>query len=164
MYRDCIAIYLTHEPQWTPIPGKGLEKPRSFLSDFLLLYYYYACVCLFLLLHPCCSHARGILCEIHTPCMGFSLAACYTRWSLTFRGEIVVMAEALLPITKIIIIRYHNCISSAINWIRFTTLVKMQIYKFRHELLLRKSGLSTNQWKIVFTGTVRRQKQSYRRK
>ena len=45
-----------------------------FLTDFLLLsciiLVYYSRVCFFLLLHPGCSHVRGILCGIHTPCMG----------------------------------------------------------------------------------------------
>ena len=70
----------------------------TFLSFKFLtkLYYYYSYVCPFLLHHFCCSHARGILCGIHTPCMGSPLPAGYTRWSLEFRGEIVVISEALL--------------------------------------------------------------------
>ena len=37
-------------------------------------------------IHPCCSHARGILCIRHTSCMGFSFPAVYANWSLVFRS------------------------------------------------------------------------------
>ena len=49
----------------------------------------------------CFSHAPGILCEIHTSCMESPLPVGYTRWALIFRDEIVVMAEALLPIDRL---------------------------------------------------------------
>ena len=43
-----------------------------------------SCVCFFLLFHPCCSHARGILCGIHTLCMGSPFPAVHARLSLIF--------------------------------------------------------------------------------
>ena len=56
-------------------------EPFPFVSTFLssrfhttLLHYF--CVCFFLLLHSWCSHARGILCEDHTP---FPIA--HAKWS-----------------------------------------------------------------------------------
>ena len=52
--------------------------PCFFLPDFLKFSHYF-CVCFFLLLHPCCSHTRGILCGIHTSCMGSPFHA---EWSL----------------------------------------------------------------------------------
>ena len=33
---------------------------------------------------PCCSHARGILCGIHTPCMGSPFPSVHTRWYLLY--------------------------------------------------------------------------------
>ena len=75
--------------------------PRSFLPYFILLFNYYSCVCFFLFLHSRRFHARDILCGIHTPCTGSPLPASYTRWSLVFRGEIILMAEALLPIDRL---------------------------------------------------------------
>ena len=56
--------------------------PRSFLPYFLLFSCHYYRVRFFLLLHPLCSHARGILCRIHTPCMGSPFHAVHTKWSL----------------------------------------------------------------------------------
>ena len=35
----------------------SLQCPRSFLPYFILLFNYYSCLCSYLLLHPCCSHA-----------------------------------------------------------------------------------------------------------
>ena len=45
------------------------SRPRSTLSDFLILSFYYSGVCLLLLFHTYCSYARGILCGTHTSCM-----------------------------------------------------------------------------------------------
>ena len=36
--------------------------------------------------HPCCSHARGILCEIHTSCMGVPFPTVYAKWSTVFQS------------------------------------------------------------------------------
>ena len=36
--------------------------PMFLSSVFLTSLLHYSCVCFFLLLHPCCSHARGTLC------------------------------------------------------------------------------------------------------
>ena len=60
--------------------------PRFSLPDFLLLSHY-SCVCFFLLLHPCCFHARSIPCGIHTPCMEAPFPAVHTRWSLVFLSD-----------------------------------------------------------------------------
>ena len=49
--------------------------PRSFFPYFILL---------FLLFRPCCSRARGILCGIHTPCMGSPFPAVHAEQSLVF--------------------------------------------------------------------------------
>ena len=57
--------------------------PRYFLPYFILPFNYYSCVCFFLLLHPCCFHARGILREIHTSCMGSPFPV-HAEWSLVF--------------------------------------------------------------------------------
>ena len=40
------------------------------------------CFCFLLLFHFSCFYARGILCEIHTSCMGSVLLAIYSRLSL----------------------------------------------------------------------------------
>ena len=61
--------------------------PLSFLPYFILLFNYYSCVCFFLLFHPCCSHARGILCGIHTSCMGSALPIVYAEWIMLCRVE-----------------------------------------------------------------------------
>ena len=47
-----------------------LQCPRFCLPYFTLLFDYYSCVCSYLFLRPCCFHARGILCGIHTSCDG----------------------------------------------------------------------------------------------
>ena len=67
-----------------------------FFHIFLLLFCYYSCVCFLLLLHPRCSHARGILCGIHTSCMGSAFAASHTTRCLVFRGEIAYRTCASL--------------------------------------------------------------------
>ena len=43
----------------------------------------------------CCSHAQGILCEIHTECMGSLSPAVHARWSLVFRGELALIAGSI---------------------------------------------------------------------
>ena len=60
--------------------------PRSSFPYFILLYYYDSCICFFLLFHPCCSHARGTLFEIHTSCMESPFPAVHTKWSLVFQS------------------------------------------------------------------------------
>ena len=62
-----------------------------FVATFQILHdsYYYSRVCPYLLLRPCCSHARSMLCGIHTPCMGSPFPAVHARWSRVFRGETV---------------------------------------------------------------------------
>ena len=68
---------------------------RSFLPDFLLLYCYYACICSYFLLHPCLSHARGILCGIHTSCMRSPVSTVHTRCSLVFLARCYGSIELL---------------------------------------------------------------------
>ena len=55
--------------------------PRTFLPHFILLLCYFSYVCFLLMFHPCCSHARGILCGIHT-----SLSIVHAKSSLVFRS------------------------------------------------------------------------------
>ena len=47
-----------------------LFVPTFLSSRFIATPLHYSCVCFFLLLHLRCFHARGILCEIHTLCIG----------------------------------------------------------------------------------------------
>ena len=54
--------------------------PLSFFPYFLLLSYNYPGVFL-LLSPPCCSHAQGVLCGLHTSCMGSPFPIYYTKWS-----------------------------------------------------------------------------------
>ena len=51
-----------------------------------MLVYYYSCVCFFLLLHSCCSHARGILRGIHTLCMGSLFPIVHAKWYNVLRS------------------------------------------------------------------------------
>ena len=54
---------------------------RFFATLLLLL------LCLFLPLvsHPCCCHARGILCGMHTSCMGSPYPIFHAKWPLVIR-------------------------------------------------------------------------------
>ena len=101
-YRDYIIFAVYSNSLATMdimLPSPGLEKPSSGLSHNLLnkylkkipptflfhiSYYYVSYVCSFLLFHPCCSHARGILCGIHTSCMGSPLSVVHAKWCLAF--------------------------------------------------------------------------------
>ena len=49
-----------------------------FLTNLLLLFWS--------LLHPCCSHTRSILCEIHTLCMRSPFPIVNAKWSPVFRS------------------------------------------------------------------------------
>ena len=70
-----------------------LQCPRSFLPYFILLFNYYSCVCSYLLLHPCCFHARGILCGIQTSCMRSPFPTVHTRCSLVFPARCYISIE-----------------------------------------------------------------------
>ena len=61
----------------------SFSYPRSFLPYFMQLSYYSG-VYFFFLFHTCCSHARGILCGIHTSFMGSSFLIGHAKWSLIF--------------------------------------------------------------------------------
>ena len=71
------ASQLSHQLQLGFVWDFSILCPRSFLSDFLLLY------CDFPQLHPNCYHARGKLCGIHTSCMGSSFSIVHTECSCT---------------------------------------------------------------------------------
>ena len=53
----------------------------TFLTYIVVLFFCYSCVCFFLLSHSCCSHARGTLCGMHTPCMGSLFPIVHAEWS-----------------------------------------------------------------------------------
>ena len=72
LVRSCSGLFLSY-------------CPRPFLLHFILLFYYYSCVCFFLL-YTYCSHARGILCGMHTPCIWSPFPTVYAKWSLVFRS------------------------------------------------------------------------------
>ena len=65
--------------------------PTFLSSRCLSTLLHYSCVCLFLLLYPCCSHAWGILCGIRISCMGSLfpivhfglLRSCFVAWKRT---------------------------------------------------------------------------------
>ena len=56
-------IIIGQQRQLGPVWDFSPLCPRSFLPDFLLLFYFQSGVCSFLLFHHCYSHARGILCD-----------------------------------------------------------------------------------------------------
>ena len=58
----------------------------TFLSCRPLAAIFLSCICFFLLLHPFCSHARGILCGIHTTYVGSPFPIVYAKWSLVLRS------------------------------------------------------------------------------
>ena len=74
----------SRDPLWGLVWDFSTLCPRSFLPDFLLIDLVHSGVCFFLMLHPCCSNARGILCGIHTPCMRSPFPAVHAKWSLVF--------------------------------------------------------------------------------
>ena len=49
------------------------------------------------LLHPCCSHARCILCGIHTPCMGAPFPATNARCSPPYSWLLERVRSTLSP-------------------------------------------------------------------
>ena len=61
-------------------------------------------VCSFLLFHPWCSHARGILCRIHTSCMGSPFPIVHTKLSLLFRS----LAPSSQPLSTALSLLYNN--------------------------------------------------------
>ena len=52
------------------LPLIVLTFPRSIFFTTPLLLFLYLLLCFFLLLHSCCFHARGVLCEIKNSCIG----------------------------------------------------------------------------------------------
>ena len=78
------------------VSGFPFSYACSIFTYFVQLFCHYSDMWFFFLSDPCCSHALGILCGIHTYGIGSLLLAFRTRWSLAFRGEIVFITEALL--------------------------------------------------------------------
>ena len=67
--------------------GFSLSCPRSFLPNFLLLSrIILVSVSSSCFMHPCCSYALGILCGIHTPCMGSPFPVVRAKWFFVFRS------------------------------------------------------------------------------
>ena len=75
---------------WSSVPCVRFSSscPRSFLSYLSPISCYYSGVCFFLLFHSCCSHARGILCEIHNSCMGSPFPIVYTECLYCISGRL----------------------------------------------------------------------------
>ena len=100
---------------WIPCacrPCLGL-CPRSSLPYFLLLSCYYSCVCFFLLLHPNCSHARGILCGIHTSCMWSLFPTAHAKWYVVFRSvNNSYWPKSALSLVQIITTTYMSSFTS----------------------------------------------------
>ena len=69
-------------------------------------------VCFFLLLHPYCSHARGILCGINTSSMGSPFPIVHAEWCLVFQSFRIMLCcveKDCFKQTKImILIIYRN--------------------------------------------------------
>ena len=67
----------------------------------------------------CCSHARGILREIHTSCMGSQFPAVHARWSIVFRSSVTSSQRLRLLQASYIIIIIIIVWGSCTLWERF---------------------------------------------
>ena len=77
------AQQLDPQRQLSPVQDFSPLCLRSFLQDFLLLSHY-SCVRCFLLLHPCCSHARYHVWDTHLVHRIPVLYIVHAEWSLVF--------------------------------------------------------------------------------
>ena len=66
-----------------------LIVPTFLSSIFHTTLFFIILVSVFFLLHPCCFRAQGILCGIHTSCMGAPVPIVHAKWSFASRFSVL---------------------------------------------------------------------------